>query len=632
MSIKVLLIETPFDLIICCGLADKTLDVARGSAIVNVSLGATRTMVLRTKKGHSSSRSSSDSTTSATTNEHSSVHSRNSALNKRATQRIALPGGSVFVLGWATNLGMTHEIRQDKRMSSEKKSSEQVCNGERISITFRTVATFQRLRDGYLFGQGARCKTEAALDARLAEIAKELEEKENVVDAKASGCNRSSDHAITPAIPNTLGKTVSDDANTMVAMFGEENMSPTFNWDRCYGMGFDALNMATAQTASTVDSKGPGGSCSRSANSSGGSNEEKVRAASMTVAPYRRSPSEAAAEAAVRTAFCSFYSSSKEDNFHDTGSVRHPSSGSSSSSCRLVPHDFFCAWGGVLVLAFTNFPPPLRNLKAALNEACEEAATKAGKTARGENFGSKWPKATLAATADTAPPLTLQQLATLRRVCIEHGTALRQSLVAAQSIRRSSSSVHGSEEDEALEVAVTTVTVVHYKHRGLEALPGRHPPRLVPFSLLRQDVEECAEEVRGLTKEEEEDKVMQPVAVRCVVEEWCGDRLSSYLSGANQEGSEASSYRDSSPSGSTVVAFLNGSGPRSARVLSEEERKEGAVAASTPVTGPRSNGVMPRRLAKALRAFRSAVDRAFPGRFIWMDEDSLHCTLRSLDW
>jgi alkylated DNA repair dioxygenase AlkB len=113
--------------------ADKTIDVERGSSIVNLSLGATRTMVLRPK--------------------------RESAQGKTPTPRPAvrcrLQHGSLFVLGWETNRTMTHEIKRDKRETQFKTADELDYGGMRISITFRYIATFLT-RDGQLFGQGAR--------------------------------------------------------------------------------------------------------------------------------------------------------------------------------------------------------------------------------------------------------------------------------------------------------------------------------------------------------------------------------------------------------------------------------------------------------------------------------------------
>jgi len=67
-------------------------------------------------------------------------------------------------------------------------------------------------------------------------------------------------------------------------------------------------------------------------------------------------------------------------------------------------------------------------------------------------------------------------------------------------------------------------------------------------------------------------------------------------------GSRISSYRHASPAGATLVTFLATSG------------------------GDQWASVL-----RQLRAFRESVDGAFPGRFAWLAEESLHCTLRALD-
>jgi hypothetical protein len=290
----------------------------------------------------------------------------------------------------------------------------------------------------------------------------------------------------------------------------------------------------------------------------------------------------------------------------------------------------------VLVLAFAAFPPPLRALKAALNAACAAAAPVAF---RGENFGSKWPKATLAATADGALPLSLAQLAALRRLCVAHGAALRLALAqsrrvpgnGAGSMRGRDLHGCGGSSGAAVAVAVEAVAVVHYKHRSLEALPGRTPPRLVPFALGAREATAEAADAETAAREEdtaaaavaadEAEGGENPAAVRRVVEEWCGDRLTAYRAGANQGSAAASSYRDRSSRGSTLVAFLNGRGPAGAQAA--------AAAALQQHAWPSAG--LPQGLAAALRSFRAAVDSTLPGRFVWMDEDSLHCTLRGLD-
>jgi len=67
-------------------------------------------------------------------------------------------------------------------------------------------------------------------------------------------------------------------------------------------------------------------------------------------------------------------------------------------------------------------------------------------------------------------------------------------------------------------------------------------------------------------------------------------------------GSRISSYRHASPAGATLVTFLATSG-----------------------------GDQWASILRQLRAFRESVDGAFPGRFAWLAEESLHCTLRALD-
>ena len=109
--------------------SDKTLDVLRGSNIVNYSLGAARTMILK--------------------------HKTIAGLK----QRFKLPHNSLFILGWKTNREWFHSIRQDNRADRDKDSDELAFSSQRISLTLRTIATFRNRRTDQMFGQGARCKT-----------------------------------------------------------------------------------------------------------------------------------------------------------------------------------------------------------------------------------------------------------------------------------------------------------------------------------------------------------------------------------------------------------------------------------------------------------------------------------------
>lgn len=150
--------------------SDKTLDILLNSNIVNYSLGAARTMTLLRKHQYS------------------------------IREDFKLPHNSLFVLGWQTNREWHHCIRPDKRHLSEKSPDELAFDGERISLTLRTVATFLNRRTGHIYGQGARQKTPSE-DSH------------------------------------------EDDSLAMVKAFSAENhQSSDFDWQAQYGRGFNALN------------------------------------------------------------------------------------------------------------------------------------------------------------------------------------------------------------------------------------------------------------------------------------------------------------------------------------------------------------------------------------------------------
>ena len=169
--------------------ADKTLDIVRGSAIVNVSIGAQRVMTLRTKK--------------------SKVLHGTDSPNMRQSQRIKMPHNSVFVLGPQTNREWLHGVRADKRPAQEKTEEEKAFGGERISITFRQIGTFMDEAERYIWGAGATGKT--ADDAHR--ISKDCNQMESMINA-----------------------------------FGKENHNTDFDWDAEYGLGFDVVNLTTKQS------------------------------------------------------------------------------------------------------------------------------------------------------------------------------------------------------------------------------------------------------------------------------------------------------------------------------------------------------------------------------------------------
>ena len=165
--------------------ADKTLDIIRGSSIVNVSLGAQRVMTLRTKKSKAASGMDSP--------------------NIRHSQRVSMPHDSIFVLGPQSNREWLHGVRADRRPSQEKTPVEKAFDGERISITFRQIGTFMNGNDQIIWGSGARNKQRSQ-----------------------------------------AGRISNEDSAQMDAMviaFGKENHQADFDWDVEYGTGFDVVNL-----------------------------------------------------------------------------------------------------------------------------------------------------------------------------------------------------------------------------------------------------------------------------------------------------------------------------------------------------------------------------------------------------
>ena len=189
--------------------SDKTLDINHGTNIVNFSIGAQRTMVLRTKKGYTEGNISSPVwRTNGSLGIRAGESSNTSAI--RQVQRVPLPHNSLFVLGPVTNNCWLHAIRADKRRSAEKAENELAFGNQRISMTFRSVGTYINPRAGLIWGQGAKSK---------------------LVDA-----------------PNKI----TDDAGEverLIKAFGEENhQASDFDWKKTYGGGFDIVNFVPTES------------------------------------------------------------------------------------------------------------------------------------------------------------------------------------------------------------------------------------------------------------------------------------------------------------------------------------------------------------------------------------------------
>lgn len=167
--------------------SDKTIDVVRGSRVVNVSLGAQRIMTLRLKRDGMDGREKG---------------------TPRPSQKIPLLHNSMFVLGLETNAKWLHAINHNKRPLHLKSPEEQFMNGERISLTFRHIGTFLTADESQIYGQGAKGKTRETAQ---------------------------------PVVKGT------EEATKLLEAFGKENQQSDFDWEAVYGEGSDVLHFTPRQ-------------------------------------------------------------------------------------------------------------------------------------------------------------------------------------------------------------------------------------------------------------------------------------------------------------------------------------------------------------------------------------------------
>jgi len=132
--------------------------------------------------------------------------------------------------------------------------------------------------------------------------------------------------------------------------------------------------------------------------------------------------------------------------------------------------------------------------------------------------------------------------------------------------------------DESVTLKIKTISIVGYDHRSLEKICKQ-----IDFQLADDNDPSLPSEI-------------EIKKVDDVVAEW--SNLESYLPKINASGSRIASYREESPSGHTCVTFLH---------------------------------PLPLSLTAKLSNFQNAINEAFPDRYEWLADKSLHCTLRSLD-
>jgi 2OG-Fe(II) oxygenase superfamily len=241
---------------------DKTLDILRGTSIYTMSFGAKRTLILRSKVDKSGS-GNSDLSEAIDSLELKS----NPPFEK--VQRIPLPHNSLFILGSRTNSQYLHSIKADKRMSSLKTPEELFCNGQRISLTFRCIATFYNRTLRLLSGQGAvktlknglyppsmECSSDHGSrnqditstdedyltqdekeEGKVKQVEIEKETEKGNEKEKITGIVEDKDNG-----EEIEKKDLEDDRDRLINAFGVENRESDFDWDKHYGRGFRTMS------------------------------------------------------------------------------------------------------------------------------------------------------------------------------------------------------------------------------------------------------------------------------------------------------------------------------------------------------------------------------------------------------
>lgn len=207
--------------------SDKTLDIVPGSYIANVSLGAERTMVFRTKRG--------DRKPSVTSEKASGplAEADSDSSNKRQAVRLPMPHNSLVKMGLATNGKWLHGIKADKRPIQEKTEAELAWDGVRISLTFRRIGTFLSPSPNGADG------TTPPMAADGTSSSSTVQSEPQYIWGQGAVSKERKD-----ARPVINGQT--PEAIAMLKAFGKENNSPEFDWDANYGCGFDVLHMKAA--------------------------------------------------------------------------------------------------------------------------------------------------------------------------------------------------------------------------------------------------------------------------------------------------------------------------------------------------------------------------------------------------
>ncbi|KAL7466427.1 hypothetical protein ACHAXS_006720, partial [Conticribra weissflogii] len=302
---------------------------------------------------------------------------------------------------------------------------------------------------------------------------------------------------------------------------------------------------------------------------------------------------------------CGTSSTSKTATALSTRKTSSSSSLTTPSSRQLpcfTPKSFFVSWNGVLVLLFQGFPLSLEQLKDSLNEECTNRVS----GYKAENFGSKWAKVTLAALREKNPsngndsdnsgcgagsflePLNLEKFQSLKSLC-------RQ---CSLPFSVSNNGARGDGQDDAiesssLEIPIKSISVVEYEWRSLEKVT-----RMAHFPITLSS--------NGNNKLQAMVSTQQRQNSDSVLSEW--DDEETYLGNVNAKGAP---YRPSRPIGDDVDD--NDPNPVGVTCVTFLDLK------SCPL------------LWDCIEQLKIEIEKKFPGRYIWFDEESLHCTIRAMD-
>ena len=208
---------------------DKTLDMARGTGVAVASFGATREMTLKVKRKKNCGFPAKEEEMDITN------------LDPNFECSIPLPNNSIYYLSGKTNRKMTHEIRKQGE-SSQKNIAYQ---GQRISLTFRHIATYEENfdsnRDG---GEQEEAKFSEMSPSNKGKKRGKILWGQGVPRQNSLGAEMHSFGDETIDFPSNycLATDEKEEARRLLRAFAEENGDPDFNWELNYGAGFGCTN------------------------------------------------------------------------------------------------------------------------------------------------------------------------------------------------------------------------------------------------------------------------------------------------------------------------------------------------------------------------------------------------------